>query len=174
MIRRTDSNLPGVFGKVAGTEKGLGREPEATFSTCFGAPFMPRHPSVYGDMLGCKIVEHGVTCWLVNTGWTGGPYGVGKRMSIRHTRALLDAALRGHLDDVPFENDPRFGLSIPTACPGVPAEVLAPHKTWADRDAYDAAADDLVARFSRNFVQFEEYVDAKVRAAGPKAAESVF
>ena len=166
--------LSGYTAKVAGTEKGLGREPEATFSTCFGAPFMPRHPSVYGDMLGRYIVEHGASCWLVNTGWTGGPYGVGERMSIRHTRALLDAALHGRLDDVPFENDPRFGLSVPKACPGVPAEVLSPRETWADKKAYDLAADDLVARFSRNFVQFEDYVSAKVRAAGPKAAESVF
>ena len=166
--------LSGYTAKVAGTETGLGSEPVATFSTCFGAPFMPRHPSVYGDLLGRKIVEHGVTCWLVNTGWTGGPYGVGERMSIRHTRALLDAALRGRLDDVPFENDPRFGLSVPTACPGVPAEILSPRATWADKKAYDAAADDLVARFNRNFIQFEDGVTAAVRAAGPKAAEPVF
>ncbi len=166
--------LSGYTAKVAGTEKGLGSEPEATFSTCFGAPFMPRHPSVYADMLGRKIVEHGVTCWLVNTGWSGGPYGVGKRISIRHTRALLDAALRGRFDDAPFTLDPHFGLSVPQACPGVPAAVLSPRETWVDKAAYDATAVALVARFNENFVPFEPYVDEKTKAAGPKAPQAVF
>ena len=166
--------LSGYTAKVAGTEKGLGSEPEATFSTCFGAPFMPRHPSVYGDMLGRYIVEHGGQCWLVNTGWTGGPYGVGERMSIRHTRALLDAALHGGLDDVAFEDDPSFALSIPKSCPGVPSEVLSPRETWGDKKAYDAAAEDLVTRFGKNFVQFKDHVSDKILASGPKAAEPAF
>ena len=166
--------LSGYTAKVSGTEKGLGKEPEATFSTCFGAPFMPRHPSVYADMLGQRIVEHGVTCWLVNTGWSGGPYGVGERMPIQHTRALLDAALRGRLDEADFAPDHHFGLSVPRACPGVPAAALSPRETWTDKALYDATAGDLVARFNENFLPFEPDVDEKVRAAGPKAGEAVF
>ena len=162
--------LSGYTAKVAGTEKGLGNEPEATFSTCFGAPFMPRHPSVYASLLGEKIVSQNVTCWLVNTGWTGGAYGVGERMSIKYTRALLNAALHGGLDSVTFDIDPHFGLSVPQSCQGVPSEVLNPWNTWSDKSAYETTAANLVGRFEQNFVQFEQYVEEGVRAAAPRAA----
>src|SRR5690606_23263359 len=146
--------LSGYTAKLAGTEKGLGNEPQATFSTCFGAPFMPRHPAVYAKMLGEKIAKHGVNCWLVNTGWTGGEYGTGHRMPIAHTRALVNAALDGTLAKVETVKDPYFGLAMPTSCPGVPSEILNPRNTWADKDAYDAKAQDLVGRFIKNFEQF--------------------
>ena len=162
--------LSGYTAKVAGTEKGLGNEPQATFSTCFGAPFMPRHPSVYAGLLGQRILDRGVTCWLVNTGWTGGAFGVGERMSIKYTRALLNAALDGRLSDVAYQRDRHFGLEVPQVCPGVPSEILDARNTWADKDAYDAAARDLVVRFEKNFVQFDGYVNDSVRAAAPKAA----
>jgi phosphoenolpyruvate carboxykinase (ATP) len=162
--------LSGYTAKVAGTEKGLGAEPQATFSTCFGAPFMPRHPSVYGDMLKARIARHGVDCWLVNTGWTGGGYGTGYRMPIQHTRALLNAALEGRLARVPMRPDPHFGLAVPEACPGVPAELLAPRETWADKAAYDRTARELVGRFAKNFERFAAHVDGSVAAAAPKAA----
>ncbi len=162
--------LSGYTAKVAGTEKGLGNEPQATFSTCFGAPFMARHPSVYGNMLRRKIADHGVNCWLVNTGWTGGAYGTGYRMPIQHTRALLAAALEGSLDEAALDNDNVFGLHVPGACPGVPGELLNPRGTWSDAKAYDAQAGDLVGRFRDNFAQYESYVDATVREAAPKAA----
>src|SRR5271165_5946076 len=135
--------LSGYTARVAGTEKGLGAEPQATFSTCFGAPFLPRSPEVYGRMLEALIQEHGANCWLVNTGWTGGAYGVGNRMSIAHTRALLRAALDGSLALASFHADPIFGLMIPDSSPGVPAEVLDPRKSWPDSKAYDRAAKDL-------------------------------
>jgi phosphoenolpyruvate carboxykinase (ATP) len=162
--------LSGYTAKVAGTEKGLGNEPQATFSTCFGAPFMPRHPSVYAGMLGERIARHGVDCWLVNTGWTGGAFGTGLRMPIAHTRALLRAALDGSLTKAPMRVDPLFGLSVPESCPGVPQEVLTPRSTWADKSAYDAAARILVGRFQDNFTQYNDYVDDGVRAAAPEAA----
>lgn len=162
--------LSGYTAKVAGTEKGLGNEPEATFSTCFGAPFMPRHPSVYAKLLGEKIVSQNVTCWLVNTGWTGGAYGVGERMSIKYTRALLNAALHGGLDSVKFGVDPHFGLSVPQTCDGVPSNVLNPRDTWSDKSAYEKTAANLVGRFEQNFVQFEPYVETDIRAAAPRAA----
>jgi phosphoenolpyruvate carboxykinase (ATP) len=162
--------LSGYTARVAGTEKGLGSEPQATFSTCFGAPFMPRHPSVYGYMLREKIARHQVSCWLVNTGWTGGSYGAGYRMPIQHTRALLTAALEGKLEGSAMRQDPNFGLSVPEACPGVPAEMLRPRETWSDRGAYDKTARDLVGRFRANFAKYDAYVDAKVKDAAPKAA----
>ena len=162
--------LSGYTAKVAGTEKGLGNEPQATFSTCFGAPFMPRHPSVYARLLGDKIARHDVTCWLVNTGWTGGTYGVGHRMPIGYTRALVNAALDRNLDAAPTYKDPNFGLDVPSECPGVPEEVLSPRTTWSDKGAYDDKARELVGRFQDNFVQFEEYVDEDIRKAAPKAA----
>ncbi len=162
--------LSGYTAKVAGTEKGLGKEPQATFSTCFGAPFMPRHPSVYAKLLGERIARHGSACWLVNTGWTGGAYGTGHRMPIAHTRALLNAALDGTLANAPTRQDVNFGLAVPTACPGVPDEVLDPRNTWADKQAYDAKARDLAGRFNDNFGQFEAYVDSSVKAAAPKVA----
>jgi phosphoenolpyruvate carboxykinase (ATP) len=162
--------LSGYTAKLAGTEKGLGSEPQATFSTCFGAPFMPRHPSVYAKLLGEKIEAHNVNCWLVNTGWTGGAYGTGHRMPIAHTRALVNAALDGTLADVDFEKDPFFGLSIPKSCAGVPAEILNSRNTWADKAAYDKQASHLVNLFIENFEQFTDYVDDDVMSSAPKRA----
>ena len=162
--------LSGYTAKVAGTEKGLGREPQATFSTCFGAPFMPRHPSVYAEILHNKIEQTGARCWLVNTGWTGGAFGVGERMKISHTRALLRAALDGSLDKVALRRDTSFGLDVPESCPGVPDEVLHPRGTWNDKGAYDSQASDLVGRFHNNFTQFESHVGAEVKAAAPHTA----
>ena len=158
--------LLGYTAKVAGTERGV-TEPQATFSACFGAPFMPQHPSVYAKLLGEKIEEHKARCWLVNTGWTGGPYGVGKRMSIQHTRALLDAALDGKLANVEFTTDPVFGLQIPAECPGVPTEVLTPKDTWKDKAAYDKKAKELAASFKENFNVYEEFVSKDIIKAGP-------
>ena len=162
--------LSGYTAKVAGTEKGLGKEPQATFSTCFGAPFMPRHPTVYGNILKEKIAKHGVSCWLVNTGWTGGVFGVGQRMPIKVTRALLRAALDGSLNQVQFRKDPNFGFDVPVAVPGVPTEILDPRQTWADKAAYDAKAKHLVQLFIDNFAQFEAHVDDAIKSAAPKAA----
>jgi len=160
--------LSGYTAKVAGTERGLGNEPQATFSTCFGAPFMPLHPSVYAEILGEKINKHNVSCWLVNTGWTGGPYGVGKRMSIKYTRALLNAALNGDLYKVTYETDPVFGLNIPSECTGVPSEILNPKNTWKDKQAYDQKAAELAERFKKNFSEYETHVTPEVIAAGPR------
>ncbi|WP_207538017.1 phosphoenolpyruvate carboxykinase [Sabulicella rubraurantiaca] len=162
--------LSGYTARVAGTEKGLGKEPQATFSTCFGAPFLPRHPEVYGKMLAERIARDGADCWLVNTGWTGGAYGTGHRMSIQHTRALLRAALDGSLAHAEFEKDPFFGLMIPKAVPGVPAEVLNPRAAWADKAAYDRTAADLVKRFEANFESFAGAVGEDVKAVAIKAA----
>jgi phosphoenolpyruvate carboxykinase (ATP) len=162
--------LSGYTARVAGTEKGMGKEPSATFSTCFGAPFMPRHPSVYARMLREKLEHTGADCWLVNTGWTGGAYGVGDRMKIAHTRAMVNAALEGKLAGTTTVRHPYFGLQVPEACPGVPTGVLDPRSTWDDKTAYDRAAHDLTQRFEANFRQFEPYVDDDVKAAGIYAA----
>ena len=162
--------LSGYTARVAGTEKGLGAEPQATFSTCFGAPFLPRRPEVYGRMLAKLIEQHGADCWLVNTGWTGGAYGVGKRMSIGHTRALLRAALDGSLKGASFRTDPRFGLQVPQGVPGIPDEVLDPRQAWADKAAYDRTANDLVARFEKNFAAYQGAVGDDVRAVAIRAA----
>jgi len=162
--------LSGYTARVAGTEKGLGKEPQATFSTCFGAPFMPRHPSAYAKLLGEKISKHGAKCWLVNTGWSGGAFGVGERMKIAHTRAMIRAVLDGKLAQVGSTPDPNFGLFIPQACPDVPANVLNPKNTWTDKGAYDRAARDVAQRFEKNFAQFMPYVDDKVKAAAIRAA----
>jgi phosphoenolpyruvate carboxykinase (ATP) len=162
--------LSGYTARVAGTEKGLGKEPQATFSTCFGAPFLPRHPEVYGKMLESLIARDGADCWLVNTGWTGGAYGTGKRMSIHHTRALLRAALDGSLAKVEFVRDPFFGLMMPKSLPGVPAEVLNPRETWADKEAYDRTARQLVGLFEKNFETFAGAVGDDVKAAAIRAA----
>ena len=158
--------LSGYTARVAGTEKGLGKEPQAIFSSCFGAPFMPRHPSVYARLLGERIAQTGAQCWLVNTGWTGGAYGIGTRMPIEHTRNLIRAALDGHLAEVPVTIHPTFGLAVPEVCPEVPAEVLNPRETWDDKQAYDRCARDLSTRFQVNFKQFEAYVGDRVKAAG--------
>jgi phosphoenolpyruvate carboxykinase (ATP) len=162
--------LSGYTARVAGTEKGLGSEPQATFSTCFGAPFLPRHPEVYGKLLEALIAKHGASCWLVNTGWTGGAYGTGKRMSIAHTRALLRAALAGELDDAAYRRDPFFDLQIPEHVAGVPDQVLDPRAAWADRAAYDVAAAALVKRFETNFASFADLVGDEVKAAAIRAA----
>ncbi len=161
--------LSGYTAKVAGTEIGV-TEPEATFSTCFGAAFMPRHPSVYGNLLKERIAKGGAQCWLVNTGWTGGKYGTGSRMPIKATRALLNAALDGSLNDVEFRVDPNFGFEVPVSVPGVDTAILDPRATWADGAEYDATAQKLVQLFIDNFVQFEAYVDEGVRKAAPAAA----
>lgn len=158
--------LSGYTAKVAGTEKGV-TEPEATFSTCFGAPFMPRHPWEYGQLLRKLIATHKVSCWLVNTGWTGGAYGVGRRMPIRETRALLAAALDGSLNSVTFRRDPNFGFEVPVSVPGVDDKLLDPRGTWQDKDAYDRQAERLVAMFTENFTRFAEQVDDGVRGAAP-------
>ncbi|TQF81126.1 phosphoenolpyruvate carboxykinase (ATP) [Elioraea sp. Yellowstone] len=162
--------LSGYTARVAGTEKGLGKEPQATFSACFGAPFLTRPAAVYGRMLQDLIARHRTACWLVNTGWTGGRHGAGRRMSIRDTRALLAAALDGSLARAEMRTDPFFGLSVPTACPGIDPKLLDPRATWADPVAYDAAARDLVARFERNFAAFAAEVDDGVRQAAIRAA----
>jgi phosphoenolpyruvate carboxykinase (ATP) len=159
--------LSGYTAKVAGTERGL-TEPEATFSTCFGAPFMTLSPNVYGRLLGQKIREHQPNVWLVNTGWTGGAYGVGHRISIQHTRAIIHAALEGHLDSVEFQEDPIFGVQVPTSVPGVPSDVLIPSNAWSDKQAYDESARRLAQRFQENFAQYADDVDASIREAGPR------
>jgi len=159
--------LSGYTAKVAGTEKGV-TEPQATFSTCFGAPFMPRHPSVYGNLLRDLIAKHGVDCWLVNTGWTGGMHGAGRRMPIRVTRRLLSAALEGSLNRADFRTDPYFGFAVPTSVPGVEPHILYPVKTWADKAAFAATARKLVGMFRENFAKFEAHVDADVKAAAPE------
>jgi phosphoenolpyruvate carboxykinase (ATP) len=161
--------LSGYTARVAGTEIGV-TEPDATFSTCFGAPFMPRHPSVYGNLLKERIAKGGVDCWLVNTGWTGGQYGTGSRMPIKVTRALLNAALDGSLKSAEFRRDPFFGFEVPVSVPGVDPTILDPRATWPDPKAYDEKARALVGMFVANFAQFEAHVEQGVREAAPKAA----
>ena len=158
--------LSGYTAKVAGTEKGV-TEPEATFSTCFGAPFMPRHPSEYGNLLRRLISDHNVNCWLVNTGWTGGAYGQGQRMPIKATRALLSSALDGSLETADFRTDANFGFAVPVAVEGVDGTILDPRSTWADKPAYDASASRLVSMFIDNFAKFESHVDGSVLDAAP-------
>ncbi len=160
--------LSGYTAKVAGTERGLGGEPQATFSTCFGAPFLVLHPSVYAKLLGEKMERHQAKAWLVNTGWIGGGYGAGSRIKIAYTRAMVHAALEGLLEDVPYRTDPVFGLEVPARVPGVPDEVLWPRNTWSDPEAYDNQARMLSERFRANFKQYESQVSESVRAAGPK------
>jgi phosphoenolpyruvate carboxykinase (ATP) len=160
--------LSGYTAKVAGTEKGI-KEPEATFSTCFGAPFMVLHPGVYADLLGKKMARHDAACWLINTGWSGGPYGVGQRMKIGYTRAMIRAILSGELAKIETTTDPIFGVNVPISCPDVPAEVLQPRNTWADKEAYDRQASDLARRFNENFKKYEAGVTDAVRAVAPKS-----
>jgi phosphoenolpyruvate carboxykinase (ATP) len=159
--------LSGYTAKVAGTERGV-TEPQPNFSTCFAAPFLPLHPSVYSRMLGERVETHKSQVWLVNTGWNGGPYGLGQRMKIGHTRAMVRAALNGTLADVPTEPDPFLGVAVPTRCPGVPSEVLMPRKTWASPSAYDLQAANLARMFAENFEQFADLVPPEVRSAGPR------
>ncbi len=158
--------ISGYTAKVAGTERGV-KEPSPIFSACFGAPFMAQHPSVYAQLLGKKIAEHEVRVWLVNTGWTGGPYGVGSRMKLPYTRAMINAALNGELDNAEFETDPVFGIAVPTAVPDVPDEILNPRNTWSDKAAYDAQARKLAAMFVQNFEQFAAQTPATILAAAP-------
>ncbi len=160
--------LSGYTAKVAGTERGV-TEPQATFSACFGAPFLPLPPGVYAKLLGERLAKHKAQCWLVNTGWTGGPFGEGERMSLRHTRTLLRAALDGSLLNVATRTDPVFGLEVPTEVKDVPTELLTPRDTWANPEAYDTQAQKLATMFRENFVKFEEQVSAEVRQAGPGA-----
>ncbi|NMB94953.1 MAG: phosphoenolpyruvate carboxykinase (ATP) [Flexilinea flocculi] len=160
--------MSGYTSKLAGTETGI-TEPQPSFSTCFGQPFLPLHPSVYAEMLGKKIAEHDSKVWLLNTGWSGGPYGVGSRFKLPYTRAFVRAALTGAFDAVEFEKEPFFGLEIPTSCPGVPSEVLNPRDTWADKAAYDEAAKKLAAAFVKNFAKYEARTSKAIIDAGPKA-----
>jgi phosphoenolpyruvate carboxykinase (ATP) len=160
--------ISGYTAKLAGTEVGV-KEPSATFSTCFGAPFMPRHPAVYAQMLGERMDKYDVPVWLINTGWTGGPYGEGERMNITWTRQMVRAVLGGQLNGVEMREDPIFGFQVPKTCPDVPSEVLWPRDTWANKDAYDARARQLADMFVENFKQFEDRVTEGVRAAAPRA-----
>jgi phosphoenolpyruvate carboxykinase (ATP) len=158
--------LSGYTAKVAGTERGLGNEPEATFSACFGAPFLPRPPAAYAALLGDKLRKHNATCWLVNTGWVGGPYGVGNRMKLAYTRAMLNAALAGELNNVPAVEHPIFRVAVPQSCPGAPARFLDARGMWADKSAYDHAAKDLADRFNKNFAKFSG-VSQEILEAAP-------
>jgi phosphoenolpyruvate carboxykinase (ATP) len=160
--------ISGYTSKIAGTEVGLGKEPEMTFSTCFGAPFMVHHPYFYADLLKRKILKHGVNCWLVNTGWIGGAYGVGKRISIAYTRRLLDAALTGELLNASYGTDPVFGFSVPKSCEGVPANILDPSASWPTKEVYMQKYKQLAARFIENFKKFETECPPEVIKAGPK------
>lgn len=159
--------LSGYTSKLAGTEKGLGTEPQATFSTCFGAPFLPLQPQVYAKLLGEKIAAHQSNVWLVNTGWTGGPYGIGNRIHLPYTRAMVRAALNGSLEGIPTRIDPYFGLNIPISCPDVPVSVLDPQSTWTNSSEYDQQAKSLITKFEQNFKQFAGSVSPKVFAVGP-------
>jgi phosphoenolpyruvate carboxykinase (ATP) len=159
--------ISGYTSKIAGTEVGLRNEPEITFSACFGGPFMVHHPYKYAELLKRKIERYGAHCWLVNTGWVGGSYGVGKRISIRHTRALLSAALSGKLEDVKYTKDPIFGFLVPMSCPDVPNEVLSPASSWGDKKEYDRRYKDLAMRFKENFAKFADHTPHEILDAGP-------
>jgi phosphoenolpyruvate carboxykinase (ATP) len=161
--------ISGYTAKVAGTEAGID-EPVTAFSACFGAPFMPLHPTVYAEMLSKKMQDAGVNVWLVNTGWTGGPYGTGHRMSLKHTRATITAALNGELDNVSYETHDIFGLAMPTSCPNVPDEILSPVNTWENKDAYYDKANELAVKFNQNFEKFSDYANDEIMAGAPKAA----
>lgn len=173
-VSKLDKNMAmyhfvsGYTSKLAGTERGI-VEPQTTFSTCFGAPFLPLHPSVYAEMLGKKIEEHNANVYLINTGWSGGPYGVGKRMSLKYTRAMVTAALTGELEKAGFDLDPIFNVYVPRSCPNVPSEVLNPRNTWEDKEAYDKQAKDLAARFVKNFSSKYKDMPENIIKAGPKA-----
>jgi phosphoenolpyruvate carboxykinase (ATP) len=161
--------ISGYTAKVAGTERGV-TEPQATFSELFGAPFMALHPTVYAELFGKRVREHGASCWLVNTGWSGGGYGVGDRIAIKYSRAMLRAAISGRLDDVEYRTHPVFGLAMPVEVPDVPSDLLDPRATWGDGAAYDAAAQDLARRFATHFQDYAEAAGPEVTAAGPALA----
>jgi phosphoenolpyruvate carboxykinase (ATP) len=160
--------ISGYTARVAGTEKGV-TEPSPVFSACYGAPFMPLHPQRYAQLLGDRIENHNAKVWLINTGWTGGPYGIGQRMPIPHTRAMVNAVLDGKLDDVPMRKDPIFGVEIPTQVPDVPDDILFPRDTWRDQAAYDAQALKLAGMFRENFKKYADQVSDQILAAAPKA-----
>ncbi len=159
--------ISGYTAKVAGTEAGV-TEPKATFSACFGAPFMPLHPGKYAEMLGKKMAENKVSVWMINTGWSGGPYGVGQRMKLSYTRAMITAALESKLEKVQFETHPVFGMQIPKECPGVPSEVLNPRNTWVNKNEYDKKAKELAGQFIKNFNKYASGVNEETLAAAPK------
>jgi phosphoenolpyruvate carboxykinase (ATP) len=159
--------ISGYTAKVAGTEAGV-TEPKSTFSACFGAPFLPLHPGQYAEMLGEKMKAEHVHVWMVNTGWTAGPYGVGHRMKLPYTRAMITAALEGKLDHVEYEQHPVFGMMMPKECPNVPAEILNPRNTWQDKDQYDIKARDLAQQFIKNFEKYASGVNEETLAAAPK------
>ena len=160
--------ISGYTSKIAGTEVGLGKEPEITFSTCYGGPFMVHHPAKYAELLKNKILHHDVDCWLVNTGWVGGPYGVGHRISIKFTRALLNSALDGKLNKVEYYKDPVFGFMVPKTCEGVPDKVMYPSEEWHDKVDYERRYKSLAARFIENFKKFADGCPPELTAAGPK------
>ena len=160
--------ISGYTAKVAGTEAGI-TEPKPTFSACFGAPFLPLHPGKYAEMLGMKMLQNNVNVWMINTGWTGGPYGIGTRMKLKYTRLMITAILEGRMNDVSFENDAIFNMAVPVECPGVPAELLNPRNTWDDKKAYDDKANFLAGLFIKNFEKYKNGVSAEILAAGPKA-----
>jgi phosphoenolpyruvate carboxykinase (ATP) len=160
--------ISGYTAKVAGTEAGV-TEPQPNFSACFGAPFMPLHPTKYAEMLSKKIKDANVKVWLINTGWTGGPYGTGSRMKLKYTRAMITAALNGELNDVEYKNHAVFGISIPQSCPEVPSEILNPRNTWEDKDMYDTKSAELGQKFKANFAKFEEFANAEIMAGAPQA-----
>ena len=164
--------ISGYTAKVAGTEVGI-TEPQTTFSACFGKAFLPLHPTKYAELLGKKLKENTVNVWLINTGWSGGPYGIGSRIKLAYTRSIITAALNGDLDKVHFETTPIFSLEIPKACPNVPAEILNPRNTWADKNAYDAKANQLAAAFVKNFEQYADFANDEILAAAPKVIENV-
>ena len=159
--------ISGYTAKIAGTETGI-TEPKSTFSTCFGAPFLPLHPGKYAAMLGEKMRKHQVKVWLVNTGWTGGLYGVGKRIRLCHTRSMITAVLDGKLEQVEYVQHPVFGIDIPVSCPDVPDEILNPRITWADKNAYDVTAMNLAKQFIHNFAKYSDAVPAEIQFAAPK------
>jgi phosphoenolpyruvate carboxykinase (ATP) len=160
--------ISGYTAKVAGTEAGV-TEPQTTFSACFGAPFMPLHPTKYAEMLGDKMQEHNVNVWLINTGWSGGVYGVGERISLKYTRSMITAILNGKLENAEYTKHVVFGLQMPTACPNVPTEILSPKNTWADKSAYDAKANELADAFNKNFTQFADNANTEILDAAPKS-----
>ena len=160
--------ISGYTAKVAGTEAGV-TEPQPNFSACFGAPFMPLHPTKYAEMLSKKMQDANVKVWLINTGWTGGPYGTGNRMKLKYTRAMITAALNGELDDVEFVNHKVFGIAIPQSCPNAPSEILNPRNTWDDKDLYDSKAIELGQKFKANFAKFEEFANEEIMAGAPLA-----
>jgi phosphoenolpyruvate carboxykinase (ATP) len=159
--------ISGYTAKIAGTEEGV-TEPKPTFSACFGAPFLPLHPGMYAAMLGEKMKKNKVNVWLINTGWTGGPYGVGQRIKLAYTRAIITAVLENKLDIAEFKNDEIFGMAIPTECPGVPADILVPCNTWQDKNAYEKKAKYLAGLFVRNFEKYADGVDENILSAAPK------